>query len=56
VQLRWIESGLADIASPSREGFGTSLITRSIALALSGEAAFDYTPTGLHCVLAFSPG
>jgi len=55
VQLRWIESGLEGIASPSREGFGTTLITRSIAMALSGEATFDYTPTGLHCSLVFSP-
>jgi PAS domain S-box-containing protein len=55
VQLRWTESGLEGIAGPAREGFGTTLITRSIALALSGEAAFDYTPTGLHCTLAFSP-
>jgi two-component system, chemotaxis family, CheB/CheR fusion protein len=55
VQLRWTESGLEGIASPSREGFGTTLITRSIGMALSGAATFDYTPTGLHCTLVFSP-
>ena len=55
VQLHWIESGLEGIVSPSREGFGTTLITRSIALALSGEASFDYTSTGLNCILVFSP-
>lgn len=55
VQLRWIESGLEGIACPSSEGFGTTLITRSVAMALSGEATFDYTPTGLHCILVFSP-
>jgi PAS domain S-box-containing protein len=55
VQLRWTESGLDGIAPPSREGFGTTLITRSIGMALSGTATFDYTPTGLHCILVFSP-
>jgi PAS domain S-box-containing protein len=55
VQLRWIESGLEGVAIPSREGFGTTLITRSVGMALSGAATFDYTPTGLHCTLEFSP-
>jgi len=55
VRLSWIESGLSGVKPPAREGFGTTLIKRSIALALSGAATFDYTPSGLHCVLEFSP-
>jgi len=49
--LRWIESGGAPPQMPVAHGFGIRLISASIERQLGGEAAFDWRPEGLHCLL-----
>lgn len=48
--LNWTEMGV-NLAGrkPTRRGFGTELIERTLAYDLSGEASLDFTPDGLHC-------
>ncbi|MFL9825015.1 HWE histidine kinase domain-containing protein [Rhodoplanes sp. SY1] len=45
--LRWRESGGPRVAPPTRRGFGSTVIERSIRHDLKGEAMVDYAPTGL---------
>ena len=45
--LDWKESGGPSVAPPSRKGFGTILITRSIPYDLGGESTIDFDPSGL---------
>jgi two-component sensor histidine kinase len=47
--LRWEEKGGPAVKPPSRRGFGSRLIERSLALDLNGEARIEYAPTGLVC-------
>ena len=49
--LRWIESGGTPPQVPVAHGFGIRLISASIERQLGGEAAFDWRPEGLHCLL-----
>lgn len=53
VHLRWLESGGPPITPPSRRGFGSNLIARSIEHQLSGTVTMDFHPAGLHCEIAF---
>ncbi len=48
VALTWEESGGPPVAPPTRTGFGSALIARSIPFDLGGEAAVDYRPEGLR--------
>jgi two-component sensor histidine kinase len=48
VWIDWTEHGGPEVTPPSRTGFGTRLITRSLAAEL-GAASLDYRPEGLHC-------
>jgi light-regulated signal transduction histidine kinase (bacteriophytochrome) len=45
--LDWRESGGPPVAPPSRQGFGTTIIRRSIPYDLGGEADVDFAATGL---------
>ena len=45
--LEWIESGGPQVTPPSREGFGTTLLNRSIPFDLGGQSDVDYLPEGL---------
>jgi PAS domain S-box-containing protein len=47
--LFWQESGGPPVVPPTRQGFGTRLIERSLARELSGEVELIYRPTGLTC-------
>ena len=47
--LSWEESGGPPVAAPTRRGFGTRLIERSLAQDLGAEVAVDYAPGGLVC-------
>jgi len=49
--LRWEERGGPPVQSPTRRGFGTRLIERSLAGDLHGEARIDFAPTGLVCTI-----
>ncbi len=48
LSLRWCESGGPPVTAPSRQGFGTTIITRSIPHDLQGEAEVRYKLTGVE--------
>lgn len=47
-RLRWTESGGPRVIPPSRRGFGSILIDRSVPFDLGGKANVDYAPDGLR--------
>ena len=53
LRLTWREQSLALVSPPTREGFGSRLIQRSLAAGLRGVAQLDYQPTGLLATLEF---
>lgn len=53
LHLIWVERGGPPVAPPSREGFGTRLLKRSLAAGLHGSAELDYAVEGLTATLAF---
>lgn len=46
-RLRWMESGGPRVTEPTRKGFGTALLTRSIPYDLRGTSEVAYRPEGL---------
>ncbi|MFQ6551917.1 HWE histidine kinase domain-containing protein [Aestuariibius insulae] len=44
----WTETGGPAVTAPSRRGFGSTIIERSIPFELKGEAELNYRLTGLH--------
>ncbi len=53
VQLRWLESGGPPVTPPSRRGFGSNLIARSIEHQLGGTVTNDFLTDGLQCEIVF---
>jgi PAS domain S-box-containing protein len=53
IKLRWAETGGPTVTPPSREGFGSTLIRRTVTYELDGEAQLDYARTGVTCAIAF---
>ncbi len=53
LSLDWAETGGPTVAEPSRRGFGSRLIERSIGKDLAGETELKYLPGGFTCRLAF---
>ncbi len=51
LHLRWEESGGPPVRPPSRRGFGTRLIERSLAGDLQGQARIEFDPAGLVCTI-----
>ncbi len=51
LKLRWTEKGGPPVAPPSRRGFGTRLIERSLAQDLGGEARIDFATAGVICTV-----
>lgn len=51
--LHWQEVDGPAVVLPDAEGFGTTLIQRSIQYELGGEVHLDYVPTGLVCDISF---
>jgi PAS domain S-box-containing protein len=49
LELEWTESGGPPVVAPTRKGFGTRLIERSLAAEIEGEASLVYHPSGLRC-------
>jgi PAS domain S-box-containing protein len=47
--FRWQEHGGPEVSPPTRKGFGSRLIERSLALELSGEVAITYDRAGVVC-------
>lgn len=46
-EIDWQESGGPPVREPTRRGFGTVLIVRSLPFDLGGESEIDYAPTGV---------
>ena len=46
--LTWRESGGPDVTAPTRKGFGTTIIDRSVPYDLGGAAEIDYKPDGVE--------
>lgn len=49
--LTWQEHGGPSVTAPSREGFGSRLIKRSLASELDGTVNVDYAASGLRCTI-----
>ena len=47
--FHWRERGGPMVSPPSRTGFGSRLIERSLALELGGEVQITYDPAGVVC-------
>jgi PAS domain S-box-containing protein len=47
--LSWVERGGRPVTPPTRKGFGTTLIERSLRSGLGAEVVLDYAPEGLTC-------
>jgi two-component sensor histidine kinase len=53
VRLTWCEQNGPTVSPPTRQGFGTLIVTESLK-SLSGKTTFDFDPTGLRCDMYFS--
>jgi len=51
LEIVWRERGGPAVTPPTRRGFGSRLIQRSLAAELSGRAEVDYAPDGVVCTL-----
>ncbi|GLK78638.1 HWE histidine kinase domain-containing protein [Methylopila turkensis] len=50
-EILWRESGGPRVSPPTRQGFGTVLVDRSIPYDLGGESAVEYPPSGVEARL-----
>ncbi|MDG4885692.1 sensor histidine kinase, partial [Mesorhizobium sp. WSM4884] len=48
LHIQWSESGGPPVRPPTRRGFGTTVIERSIPYDLKGEARVDYALAGVR--------
>jgi PAS domain S-box-containing protein len=51
LHLVWQEEGGPPVSPPSRRGFGSRLIERSLSGDVKGEVRVDYAPTGVVCTV-----
>jgi PAS domain S-box-containing protein len=51
LELRWQERDGPLVSPPTRRGFGTRLIERSLATDVGGEVQLTYDPAGVVCVM-----
>ena len=49
--FRWVEVGGPPVKPPTRRGFGTRLIERSLSADIGGTVTVDYKAEGLLCVI-----
>jgi two-component sensor histidine kinase len=49
LSLEWRETGGPPVEPPSKKGFGSRLIERSVTGELQGRIQIDYASTGLVC-------
>jgi PAS domain S-box-containing protein len=47
--IEWRETGGPEVAPPKRQGFGRTVISRSLQYSPQGGATLDFQPTGLVC-------
>jgi len=48
LEIDWRENGGPKVVPPTRRGFGSTIIERTIPHELGGSATVDYAPDGLH--------
>jgi PAS domain S-box-containing protein len=51
LHLTWTENGGPPVETPTRRGFGTRLIERSLAQDLNGDVTISYRPQGVVCTV-----
>lgn len=51
LEFRWTESGGPPVATPTRRGVGSMLITQNLKSAFSGSVELAYDPGGVTCIL-----
>lgn len=51
LHLAWTETGGPVVTPPRRTGFGTRLLTRSLAAELHGVVTIEFPPTGVVCTI-----
>jgi PAS domain S-box-containing protein len=51
LHLHWQESGGPPVQTPTRQGFGSRLIERSLARELNGNAQITFNPDGVLCIV-----
>jgi two-component sensor histidine kinase len=51
LHLKWEESGGPAVQPPSRRGFGSRLIERSLSQDLDGTAQIAFPATGVVCIV-----
>ncbi|MGF9758152.1 PAS domain S-box protein [Microvirga sp. 0TCS3.31] len=51
LELRWQERNGPPVSPPTRRGFGTRLIERSLATDVGGDVRLTYEPGGVVCVM-----
>ncbi|MBX9932229.1 MAG: PAS domain S-box protein [Methylobacterium sp.] len=51
LHLRWAERGGPPVAPPTRTGFGSRLIERSLARELAGDVQLIFAPDGVVCLI-----
>ncbi|WP_246529505.1 sensor histidine kinase, partial [Microvirga zambiensis] len=51
LHLRWEESDGPPVQAPKRQGFGTRLIERSLAMDLNGDVEIRFAPGGVVCTV-----
>ena len=49
IEICWRESGGPNVVTPTRRGFGSTLIERALAMETGGGATISYPPTGVVC-------
>lgn len=49
--LSWVEEGGPPVTAPSRQGFGTRMLSRALARELNGTVTLTYDPAGLRCLI-----
>lgn len=54
-EIRWREHGGPVVHVPSRSGFGSALIERSVPYDLNGESTIRFEPSGLEAVFRIPP-
>ncbi|WP_201859320.1 PAS domain-containing sensor histidine kinase [Microvirga soli] len=52
LELRWQERDGPPVSLPTRRGFGTRLIERSLATDVGGDVRLTYEPAGVVCVMS----
>jgi two-component sensor histidine kinase len=51
LQIRWAETGGPPVHPPTRRGFGTRLLERSLSHEVDGKVEIEFRPTGVVCTI-----